>query len=159
MGIALTAVAAVGLALAVLFAVVGLRGEPAGAPFCRKLRWLTLPLVALICGIVVLAYLGRLPGGLLRWPWSDKVFHFVLFGALTLGIDLWLGLRNLRWSRVRIPLALLIAFGAAGIEEALQIFSPYRSADWLDLLADLAGMLCFVFVGRWVLARSMRRES
>jgi polysaccharide biosynthesis protein VpsQ len=127
------------------------------------LRWLFWPMLALVVLITVLAYLRRLPGGLRRSaaPLAgllairgfDKVAHLILFGLLTFFFDLWLRGRDLRLSRLRLPLAPCVLFAAAATEEALQSLSPARTAELLDLTCDLLGMLLAVALSRWLLRR------
>lgn len=70
----------------------------------------------------------------------DKSNHLLAFGTLgLLGVRGWPG-------RVAIVLAALLAYG--GLIEVLQSFTPDRSADWEDLIADGLGL----GVG-WVIAR------
>lgn len=102
--------------------------------------WLLWLQVALVLLISEMAYLGLLPLHLLRWPLADKVMHFVLFGLLTFWLRFWLGGRALRWG---LPWAILLPFSVALFEEGIQAFSPRRSADLIDLLSDLLGMLFF----------------
>jgi VanZ family protein len=116
----------------------------------ERLRWLLWPQIALAAAITDLAYQRRLPYRLLDWPGADKVLHFVLFGAVVFWLDLWLRRRALRVAGCRIPLALLLAFGVAAAEEALQGLSAARSASIGDLLCDLAGMTVAVWASRRV---------
>jgi hypothetical protein len=67
-------------------------------------------------------------------PGLDKVVHAILFGcwALALRFD---------WDRLRArPLLLMAAVAVLGpLTEAMQLFSPGRSFELLDIAADLAG--------------------
>jgi len=159
MGQLLLVLAAYGFVATILVAIRGFRREGSWISPERRLRWLALPLVAAIVVIVHLAYLRLLPRGPLAWPGADKLIHFLLFGLAAFGIDLWLGLRHLRLGRLRVPLALLLTFAAAGVEEAAQVFSAARNADPLDLLADLLGMIAVVACGRIALARAQSRSA
>lgn len=66
---------------------------------------------------------------------NDKLMHFVAFAILGVGAFL-------SWPRQpffpRIALA-LAAYGAT--IEVVQFFLPWRSAEWLDLAADVAGVV------------------
>lgn len=64
-------------------------------------------------------------------PWQDKLQHLLTFFLLML----WFGL--LSGHRLRVAVALLL-FGA--LVEGLQWLTPYRLAEWLDWLADGAGI-------------------
>jgi hypothetical protein len=83
---------------------------------------------------------------------NDKLLHFCAFGVLALSYVLAIGAinspgeppPNWRYPRLRVtPWALLLAAGGAVTAGALlefwQSFLSYRSADWIDLLADAGG--------------------
>ena len=106
-------------------------------------QWLLWPQVAVAILVSHMAYLDILPWPLLGWPLADKILHFLLLGSVVFWLNLWLEGREVAWRQWSIPLALLIPLAVAGLEEAAQFFSPLRSADLMDLLSDLAGMLCF----------------
>ncbi|RMF04720.1 MAG: phosphatase PAP2 family protein [Chloroflexi bacterium] len=107
-------------------------------------RWLLWPQLALVVVITQIAYLGFLPLHLLRWPMSDKVLHFLLFGAVVFWLNLWLNGRAFQAGRWAVPLALILPLSAAILEEGAQSFSPLRTADVTDLVSDVAGMLFFL---------------
>ncbi len=114
------------------------------------------PYLCVVAAIVVSAYCGLIPTGFLRWPWADKMMHFVLIGAAAFWLDLWVGARDFRLGRYRIPLALVLIGGAAIVEEAIQLCAPTRSADVLDAVADLAGIVVALFASRWLIRRAGR---
>jgi undecaprenyl-diphosphatase len=115
-------------------------------------RWLLWPQVALALLITEMAYLDILPHHFLQWPWADKVLHFVLFGAVVFWLNIWLEGRTINWGSWAVPLAVLIAFSVASLEEGLQAFSPVRSAGFDDLASDLAGMLVFWWLSQKIIA-------
>lgn len=86
-----------------------------------------------ICALVVLvlALLPSPPPGLTT-GW-DKSNHLLAFAVLA-----WLGCKAFP-QRVAVALLGLLAYGA--LIEILQSFTPTRSAEWLDLLADSLGIL------------------
>ena len=115
-----------------------------------RLRWLLWPQLAAVVTITWLAYLHLIPSAIFVFPHTDKVMHFLLFGAVTFFAELWL--RDRRF--LRVPLSIAIPATLAGIEEGLQHFSPHRTMDIGDLLCDLAGMsLAFL------LARAVHRAG
>ena len=70
----------------------------------------------------------------------DKSNHMLGFG--TLGF---LGVRS--WpNRTVVVLAALLAYG--GLIEVLQSLTPYRSAEWADLLADGVGLAVGLLIAR-----------
>ncbi|MDL1909199.1 trypsin [Chloroflexi bacterium CFX6] len=111
-----------------------------------------------IAGIIVLADLGML--GVLKFvnriPFGDRIGHFVLYGILTLLIDLALlrtphGLNpNLIVLRVALILALAI-----GLEEFSQRFFPNRSFDLLDLAFSYLGVIFFSWAAIKIAGRDL----
>ncbi|MFQ5575427.1 MAG: VanZ family protein [Anaerolineae bacterium] len=120
------------------------------APGWLAWRWLLWPQVAIVVLVTHMAYLNILPLRLLRWPLADKVFHFLLFGAVVFWLNIWWNGRGVRVGAWLFPLAVIVPFTVALAEEGLQFFSPLRSADVTDLLNDLGGMLVFWWFSRRV---------
>tara|TARA_B100001113_G_C20767886_1_gene473892 strand:- start:36 stop:380 length:345 start_codon:yes stop_codon:yes gene_type:complete len=73
-------------------------------------------------------------------PHLDKILHFLAFLVLTLLLD-----ASLRWSinSQKKYITFLIAY--AGFIEFIQYFISYRSADSLDFLSDLLGILVYLY--------------
>jgi VanZ family protein len=117
-------------------------------------RWLVWPQVALVLAISQVAYLGGLPLELWRWPLTDKVMHFVLFGLVAFCLNLWLNGRRIHVSRWSLPLAFVVPLVAATLEELLQGTSPHRTMDGWDWLCDVAGMLVFWWLSDRLIATS-----
>jgi VanZ family protein len=96
--------------------------------------------------IIILADTGGLgvPGFINRIPFGDKAGHFILYGTLTLLIDLALlrplppPRRQLLVLRVALILALLI-----GLEEYSQQFFATRTFDLVDLAFSYLGVVFF----------------
>ena len=105
-----------------------------------RLGWLVWLQIAIAILVTQMAYLDLLPQHLLRWPYADKVMHFVLFGAITFWLNLWLGGRRIQWGRLGIPLAIIVPITLAALEEVAQMLSPLRTASGADLAFDLMGM-------------------
>jgi VanZ family protein len=63
---------------------------------------------------------------------QDKSHHMLVFLALTL----------MAWFSLRIPLVALVVLllSFAGISELSQYWIPYRSSNWLDMLANAQGI-------------------
>lgn len=86
--------------------------------------------------IFLIAYISLIPSppAPMRFPHADKLEHLI---AYTLLMGWFCQIYSARRQRVYLALA-CIAYG--GIIELLQGWSGYRSADWLDLLADSLGV-------------------
>jgi membrane-associated phospholipid phosphatase len=122
-------------------------------------RWLLWPQLGLVLAVSLVAYTGAFSHGQIAWlraPGMDKALHFLLFGLLALGVHLHTRGRTLRLGPARIPLAVLVPLLGAAAEELAQTLSPNRSADLVDLLADLLGLLVFWQVGRFITSTSRR---
>ncbi|MEM6293354.1 MAG: VanZ family protein [Myxococcota bacterium] len=142
---------ALGLGLGV--ATAGLRHAPRNDPW--RLRWLLWPQLGLVVAITLVAYTGAFSAQNAPWltlPYMDKVLHFVLFGALAFGCHF-----ATRGRRTRgIPWAVALPLLGALAEELLQAASPHRTADPVDLLADLLGLLVFWRAAVWMTNRPQR---
>lgn len=121
--------------------------------------WLLWPQIALAALVTQMAYLGLLPFYLLRWPYADKVFHFLLLGAIVFWLNLWFKGRKVQILRWTVPLAILLPLVIALLEEAAQSFSPRRTADITDFMSDLAGMLFFWWLSNKVLRAKMEPSA
>jgi VanZ family protein len=89
--------------------------------------WLTLSLVALLSLLAI-------PGNQV-FQWQDKLSHLVVYMLL-----FWLLLLayGKQWSLISLGI-LLVFF--SGLIEVAQSFTGYRQAEWLDLLANMVGIL------------------
>lgn len=98
-----------------------------------------------------MAYLDILPGTVLRYPFTDKVLHFLLIGSIAFWLNLWLAGRRVPLGGWLVPLAVLIPLVVALAEEIAQRLSPVRSPDPLDFLSDVLGLLFFWWLSQKVL--------
>ena len=73
---------------------------------------------------------------------QDKVAHFVLFSTWTFLVMVGFA----RYFKKVILTVAILSLLFAGSTEAIQYFLPGRSADWMDLVADLIGSVFAVFV-------------
>ncbi len=113
------------------------------------LKWLTISFVFLILLIIVLANAGQLDilGFINKLPHGDKAGHFILYGILTLLLNLTFIRSNphrspgMVISSIGIVLALLI-----GIEEYSQKYISNRTFSLADLAASYIGVLFFSWV-------------
>lgn len=140
---------AIGLGLGV--AAAGLTHSSRNDPW--RWRWLLWPQLGLVVAATLVAYTGAFSGSNGAWlsiPGTDKVLHFLMFGALAFGTHF--ACRGRRWRGV--PLAVAIPLAGGFIEELIQGTSPHRTADPIDLLADLLGLLLF-----WRIAERITRRD
>lgn len=86
--------------------------------------------MACAVSVLVLALMPAPPPAI-NTSW-DKLNHLLAFGVM-----MWLGCRAFPKYRIRLLLGLL-TYGA--LIEILQSYTPNRSAEWVDLLADCFGM-------------------
>ncbi|MCX4241813.1 VanZ family protein [Paraliomyxa miuraensis] len=129
-------------------------------------RWLLWPQLGLVLAITVAAYAGALGGGRLPWlrtPGVDKALHFLLFGLVALCMHFATRGRTIGTTigraSLRIPLAVGLPMVGALAEELAQAWSPHRTADPLDLLADLLGMVLFSWIGRRLTSGGLARAT
>ncbi|HEX9924555.1 MAG TPA: VanZ family protein [Anaerolineae bacterium] len=121
--------------------------------------WLLWPQIAIAVIVSQMAYLNILPTRVLEWPFVDKTLHFLLIGSIAFWLNLWLRGRTIKVGSWAIPLAVLIPFFLALLEEGVQFFSPVRSADLFDLLSDLAGLLFFWWLSHKIITRMRNAPS
>jgi len=102
-----------------------------------------------ILSVIVLAdtrHLGWL-GRIYDFPYGDKAGHFILFGLLSLVVNL--SVFEARPFADRKRLAMIVSSLLAifiGLEEYVQRFFPARSSDILDFLASCAGVILFAWL-------------
>lgn len=149
-GVDVWAGTAVGLGMGV--AAAGLTHSSRTDPW--RWRWLLWPQLGLVVAATLVAYTGAFSGSNAAWlaiPGTDKVLHFLMFGALAFGTHF--ACRGRR--SIGVPWAVALPLLGAVAEEAMQATSPHRTADPIDLLADLLGLLLF-----WQIAeRITKRET
>jgi polysaccharide biosynthesis protein VpsQ len=111
------------------------------------MKWLAILFSLLIIVIIVLADMGSLPQFLQVWndfPYGDKAGHFILYGVLTLLVDLALFQSLARQSprSVTITSGLLLSL-LIGFEEFSQQFFVNRTFSLNDLVASYLGVIFF----------------
>jgi VanZ family protein len=111
------------------------------------MKWLAILFTLFIILVIVLADAGVLShyvGFVYQLPFGDKAGHFILYGILTLLINLAIFRSRPDQSRIRLAvrcgltLALLI-----GLEELSQIYFSHRTFDLVDLTFSYLGVLGF----------------
>lgn len=114
-----------------------------------RLRWRELAFLAVCVVHLVALYLPSPPGApasVLAVPHLDKLVHVLLFAMVAF---------TGRWAGVPIRLLLLALTADAVMSELVQgLWLPERSADPIDLLADLVGIAVGMLAAtRWGLVR------
>jgi len=113
------------------------------------MKWLAILFGLFIIGVIIFADLGMLNilGFVNRIPYGDKAGHFVLYGILTLLIDLAFirSLPSPRRKLILFQVALILAF-LIGLEEYSQQFFPNRTFDLVDLAFSYLGVTFFSWV-------------
>lgn len=100
----------------------------------------------ILMSISLSAYLKVIPTELSQFPHYDTVLHFLLLGIAAYLSHLALNKRKIQIVNISLPLAPFIVFFFCIVDEIIQLFVPYRSADLGDLAADLCGILLFTWL-------------
>ena len=120
------------------------------------MKWLTILFALFIIWIIVLADQGNL--GILKAvnqiPYGDKAGHFILYGILTLLLDLTLmrSLPNRSPKRVVVSIGLILAL-LIGLEEFSQQYFPSRTFDLVDLTFSYLGVIFFSWLALKIRSR------
>jgi VanZ family protein len=102
--------------------------------------------------------LSSIPGDSLpsvEFKWADKIAHFFVFGIL--GSTLYRGLfyaQRLFWRKYSDVMCILICFLYGTIDELHQFFIPGRYTSLSDWIADILGVLVFVYLTKVLLKRN-----
>lgn len=120
----------------------------------QKYIWpIIFTLFFLFCSTVIyLAYQKKIPSILAIIPYYDYIGHFVLFGLLFYLLHRAIKRFSIKLINHKTPLALLLISAFAIAEESLQIFSPNRTFDLLDLFLSLAGIVFFYWIDKRFIA-------
>jgi VanZ family protein len=106
-------------------------------------KWLAIAFSIFIIVVIILADMGTLPGlirGLYDFPNGDKLGHFILYGILSLLLNLAFTLRpGVNLPRTILTVSLVLAL-LIGLEEWSQSLFDSRTMDIVDLLASYAGV-------------------
>jgi VanZ family protein len=125
-------------------------GMPRMRDRTRRLVWYWLPPV-LWCAVIFIQSSFATPDALPSWPYVDKIGHGGVYALLALlfcraftTIDRWRG------RGVMLFVAAVVATTLYGaMDEWHQSFVPARTADPMDLLADLAGAVSGASLFSW----------
>lgn len=114
----------------------------------NPMAWLALAFFVFILWIIYLADTGStlLVGVVNHLPYGDKLAHLLLYGLLTLVLNLALELRTLRFGRLQVYFGTFAVALFALCEELSQAWFPSRTLDVQDLVADAIGIAGFTLV-------------
>jgi VanZ family protein len=116
-------------------------------------------LPALIFYLLVYLLSSRDLGDRLSGGWLDKIPHVLEFAVLAfllaVGFFNSLGASAQTNGAITFLTGLLLGL----LDEYHQSFVPGRQSDFRDLLADAAGLVCGIFVYRYLMKRRERRVS
>ncbi|MBD6617510.1 VanZ family protein [Komarekiella sp. 'clone 1'] len=100
----------------------------------------------ILMSISISAYLKVIPSELSQFPYYDTILHFLLLGIAAYLSHLALNKRKIQFLNISLPLAPLIVILFCIIDETIQLFTPHRSFDLVDLAADLCGIVLFTWL-------------
>ncbi|MEB3217448.1 MAG: VanZ family protein [Nostocales cyanobacterium 94392] len=109
--------------------------------------------IGLILSISISAYLKIIPNQIKQIPHYDTILHFLLIGFSAFLGHLAFNKRKINILNFSLPLAPIVISFFVIIEECLQIFSPIRSFDLVDLAADFCGIVVFTLLAQRVKVR------
>ncbi len=99
--------------------------------------------IGIILSISISAYLKIIPNEIKQFPYYDTILHFVLMGFSAFLGHLAFNKRKINIFNFSVPLVPIVISFFVFIEECLQMFSPNRSFDLVDLAADFCGIVLF----------------
>lgn len=141
--------------------------SPQPATFHRQ--WRRLCAVGAVLVFVVdlaasiAAYTGTLPAALPTANGGDKAGHLLMFGSLAFFLDGMLGYRPIAsWAPRWAHLGPIVLWVVVATDEWAQRFSPLRTSELGDLIADTVGIVGFAWVSggidAWLRASPRRRQ-
>ncbi|MCD8288246.1 MAG: VanZ family protein [Porphyromonadaceae bacterium] len=117
--------------------------------------------------IVVIVYLSlakiSTPTEIQKFPYADKAVHVIMYTILMLALYFDIHRRNLseKSNHRHLFYGTLTAIAFGGIMELAQIsLTRYRSGDWMDWIADAAGVLLGLWLGKpllWLVSKCLPR--
>ncbi|WP_311774896.1 VanZ family protein [Nostoc sp. 2RC] len=96
--------------------------------------------------ISISAYLKIIPVELPQFPYFDTIMHFLLLGIAAYLGHLALNKRKIEIFKISLPLTPFIVIFFCIVDEIIQLLTPHRSFDLVDLAADFFGVVLFTFL-------------
>jgi len=100
----------------------------------------------ILMSISISACLKIVPTEISQLPYSDTILHFLLLGIAAYLGHLALNKRKFQIFNISLPLTPFIVIFFCIVDEIIQLFSPYRSFDLVDLAAELCGIVLFTWL-------------
>lgn len=100
----------------------------------------------ILMSISISAYLKIIPVELSQFPYFDTIMHFLLLGIAAYLGHLALNKRKIEIFNISLPLTPFLAIFFCIVDEIIQLLTPHRSFDLVDLAADLFGVVLFTFL-------------
>ncbi len=110
--------------------------------------------IGIILSISISAYLKIIPNEIKQFPYYDTILHFLLMGFSAFLGHLAFKKRKINILNFPLPLVPIIISFFVLVEECLQMFSPNRSFDLVDLAADFCGIVLFTLLAEIMKVRS-----
>lgn len=102
--------------------------------------------LGILFAISMSAYLKVIPTEVARFPYYDTILHFLLLGIAAYLSHLALNKRQIHILGTALPMAPFIVLLFCILDEVIQKFTPHRSADIVDLIADICGIIVFTWL-------------
>ncbi|MBC1241376.1 VanZ family protein [Nostoc sp. 2RC] len=100
----------------------------------------------ILMSISISAYLKIIPVELPQFPYFDTIMHFLLLGIAAYLGHLALNKRKIEIFKISLPLTPFIVIFFCIVDEIIQLLTPHRSFDLVDLAADFFGVVLFTFL-------------
>ena len=115
--------------------------------------------VGICISISISAYLKIIPNEIERFPYYDTILHFLLMGFSAFLGHLAFNKRKIDIFNIPVPFVPIVISIIVLIEECLQMFSPHRSFDLVDLAADFLGIVFFTFLAERLKVNGARSKE
>jgi VanZ family protein len=102
--------------------------------------------LGILLSISLSAYLKIIPTQIAKFPHYDTILHFLLLGIAAYLSHQALKKRKFEIFNIPLPIAPFIVFIFCILDEIIQSFVPYRSADIMDFTADVVGIIVFTLL-------------
>jgi len=128
-------------------------------PKIKTITYYWLPLIA-YCVFIYIQSSYPSPEALPSFEYSDKLMHFGAYAVM--GVLFYRAYQTLPFKTI-IQLIVLFSMISASLygvsDEIHQSFVPYRDGSFGDVIADVLGAVCGVYIyHRWIAASKIRKQ-